>query len=71
MNADQKLAAIRGIFETLEQNADGTETTDHAYYNLGGAISDIERTGECDAVCLSTLNRVHDQLGQIGRVLYS
>lgn len=36
----------------------------NAYYNLGGAIADIEHTGKCDAISLRTLKRVEKQLGE-------
>lgn len=42
-----------------------------AYHNLGGAIIDIERDDDwvCDSVCLGTLKRVENQLGDLREIL--
>lgn len=69
MNAEQKLAEVAAIFETRTYDEDGSEISDHAYYNLMGAIIDIEQTGKCDEVCLRTLKRVEKQLGRMARLL--
>jgi hypothetical protein len=43
----------------------GKNTAGDAYYNLTGAITDIEHTkGNCDAVSMRTLKRVAAQLAK-------
>jgi hypothetical protein len=69
MTAEQRLAEIAKLFETIRGSEDGMAISDNAYYNLQGAIIDIERTGNCNAVCLQTLKRVRDQLWCISRLL--
>jgi uncharacterized phage-associated protein len=68
MTAEKKLAKIAKIYETITKKGRRTITT-HAYYNMLGALLDIERTGKCDRVALKTLKSVHRQLGRIGNVL--
>lgn len=68
MTAEKKLAKIAKIFETISKR-DGHTITTHAYYNMLGALLDIERTGKCDRVSLRTLKSVHRQLGKIGRII--
>jgi hypothetical protein len=68
----QKLKKIEAAFETLRYVGKGKKrhsVSNHAYYNLEGAIIDIERTGECDATSLRTIKRVRDQIGKIGQIL--
>lgn len=69
MTAEQRLAEIAKIFETIRQSEDGMPISDNAYSNLQGAIIDIKRTGTCNAICLQTLKRVRDQLRRIDRLL--
>jgi len=69
VTAEQRLAEIAKIFNTTRRDEDSVMISNHAYWNLQGAIIDIERTGQCDAVCLRTLKRVRDQLGRIDRLL--
>ena len=68
MTAEQKLKKIAKIYETITKKGRHTIST-HAYYNMLGAIMDIERTGKCDKVSLKTLKSVHRQLGRIGLVI--
>lgn len=68
MTPEKKLAKIAKIFETVTKKGRSTITT-HAYYNMWGALLDIERTGKCDRISLKTLKAVHRQLRRIGAVL--
>jgi hypothetical protein len=69
MTAEQRLAKIAKVFDRTRHGNDGLNISTHAYWNLQGAIIDIERTGKCNAVCLRTLKRVRDQLRRIDRLL--
>jgi len=66
---EDKLKRIAKIYETRRKLPDGSYSSTHAYYNLEGAIIDLERTGKADAIILGTLRRVRAQLAEIGRVL--
>jgi hypothetical protein len=69
MTAEEKLAKIAAIYNTETKSADGTVSMTHAYYNIEGAIIDLDRSGKADRVIMSTLRHVRDQLAGIGRVL--
>ena len=68
MTPEEKLAKIKAIFDT-EHEEKGHRISTHAYWNMAGALIDIERTGRCDAVSLATLKRVHGQLREIRKLL--
>jgi len=68
VTAEQRLAEIAKIFEATYSDKDGWTISNHAYWNLQGAI-DIECTGKCNAVCLQTLKHVRDQLLRIDQLL--
>ena len=61
MTAEETLPAIAAILDDFGES--------DAYYNLEGAIQDIERTGKCDGVSLATLKRVQDQIGRVMQLL--
>jgi hypothetical protein len=69
VTAEQRLAEIAQILDTTRKSRDGVAISNHAYWNLQGAIIDIELTGKCDAVCFRTLKRVRDQLHRIDQLL--
>jgi len=69
MTPEEKLAKIKAIYNSEHELKDGVKSMTHAYWNMAGALIDIERTGRCDAVSLATLKRVHAQLGEIGTLL--
>jgi hypothetical protein len=66
--AEKKLEKIAAICNAERKAGDFTIAT-HALVNLEGAIVDLERTRRVDDVCLNTLNRVREQLREIGEVL--
>jgi len=71
--AEGKLAELRAIFDTTKRvkiEGHTISESSHAYYNLEGAIIDIEREGRCDATSLRTLKRVGLQLARMGKVLF-
>lgn len=65
---EKSIAEIRAAFETVTIR-DGVNCSDHALYNLEGAIIDIERTDKADKVSMQTLHRVAIQLVRIGQAL--
>jgi hypothetical protein len=69
MTAEEKLKEIRALYDTVRTNKDGLKVSSHLRHNLEGAIYDLGRTGQADTICLSTLNRIADTLGEIERVL--
>lgn len=44
MTAEEKLAKIAAIFDTETVNEEGCRQSTNAYYNLEGAIIDIEHS---------------------------
>lgn len=46
---------------------DGTLVSSEAYYNLEGAILDLQRKG-ADAVCIRTLKRVQKQISDVMKI---
>jgi len=68
MSPEEKLTKITKIYETRRKNDDGSYTTNHARYNLEGALYDLERKG-ADELCLKTIRRVVEQLASIETVL--
>jgi hypothetical protein len=65
----EKLEAIREIYDPKGIGHALAKCSDHARYNLEGALHDMVRTGKADAVCGSTLKRVIGQLAKIEEVL--
>jgi hypothetical protein len=53
--------------EKLERVA--ATVSSHALDNLDGAIIDVDRTRKVDDMCLQPLNRVREQLREIGKIL--
>jgi hypothetical protein len=47
MTPDEKLARIKAIYNSEHEEKDGLKRITHAYYNMAGALIDIERTGRC------------------------
>jgi hypothetical protein len=68
VTAEEKLERIAAVFDTKRKVGEHTVSS-HALLNLDGAIIDLDRTRKVDDVCLETLNRVRDQLREIGKIL--
>lgn len=68
MTAEEKLAKIAEIYDH-KRTVDGNTVSNHARYNLWGAILDLERNDKVDAVCMQTLYRVMTQLSEIEKYL--
>jgi hypothetical protein len=67
--AEQKLAEIAKIYNTESMDEDGNTISNHAWYNLEGALIDLKRERVADEVILNTLERVSIQLAEIGKIL--
>ena len=68
MNAEAALRAISEILSPPPRIEDGYQVFGDAYWNLGGALIDLERLG-ADPVCIRTIRRVQQQLKEVSNVL--
>ena len=68
MTPSQKLKKIASIYERRYKR-NGMSVTTHLYYNLLGAIIDIEEFKRIDKVSIATLKEVAGRIAKIGKLL--
>ena len=68
MTPSDRLKKIAQIYERRYKKNDLNVTT-HLYYNLAGAIIDLERTKKADKVIMNTLHDALKRLAKIGKLL--
>lgn len=69
MKAETALARInKALFPTPTKMASGAMLDQNAYYELEGALIDLERTG-ADRVCIETVRRVQKQINEVSNIL--
>ena len=69
MTPEQRLKKIARIYERQRINKDNVVITTHLYFELLGAIFDLQHQKKADRVTLKTLNDVAKRVGQIGKLL--
>jgi hypothetical protein len=67
MTSDERLKRISAILETSEEK-DGCKITSHAFYDLHGAIVDLEDMQKADPITIDSLKRVADQVRRVQNV---
>src|SRR5687767_15872393 len=68
MTPEAALHAISEIFSPPPRIEEGLKVSGDAYWNLAGALIDLERLG-ADPVCIRTIKRVQQQLKEVSNVL--
>jgi hypothetical protein len=68
MKPEAALHAISEILSPPPGIEDGLQVSGDAYWNLAGALMDLERLG-ADPVCIRTIRRVQQQLKEVSNVL--
>jgi hypothetical protein len=69
MSSDEKLKRIAAILETTEEK-DGCKVTTPAFYDLYGAIVDLEYMQKADPVTIEMLKRVADQVRRVQNIAH-
>jgi len=68
MKPEAALHAINEILSPPPRIEQGLKVCGDAYWNLAGALMDLERLG-ADSGCLRTIRRVQQQLKEVSNVL--
>jgi hypothetical protein len=68
MTSDERLKRIAAILQTTEEK-DGCKVTTPAFYDLYGAIVDLEYMQKADPITLDMLKRVADQVRRVQNVV--